>query len=206
MNFNPDAMFRLLRCFLLLGPSISGYSQVLTASTDNLPIEAAMPTLSIAWPSPREWHASSPKKAQESPAIKSDGKCIEHAASFHGVNPSILQAILMVESNMNPLAINQNKNGTIDVGLGGLNSSHFTELAKFGIAPEQLLNDCVATYVTAWQLKKGINQFGNTWFGVAAYHSTTPYYNSRYQVLLFNQLVADKVLTGPKRLVPSLQP
>ncbi len=111
----------------------------------------------------------------------------------------------MTESGMNPLVINQNKNGTIDVGLGGMNSSHFSEIAKFGIAPEHLLDECVATYVTAWQLKKGINQFGNTWFGVAAYHSTTPYFNNRYQVLLFNQLVSDHVLPGPKLIVPRLE-
>lgn len=164
----------------------------------------AIPSLSLEWPEHRDHFTATTQVHHFSQRTKSDGKCIQEAANFHGVNASILQAILMVESGMDPYVINQNKNGTIDVGLGGMNSIHFPEIAKYGITPTHLLNDCVATYVAAWQLKKSLDQFGNTWFGVAAYHSTTPYYNNRYQVLLFNQLVADKVLPGPMQEVPRL--
>jgi hypothetical protein len=205
MKFNHDAMFRLRQCVFLLGLWISNVQDTPAVTIEELASQAATPSLSVAWPTKRSTPDPPSTFHQAQPGIKSDGKCIAEAANFHGVNASVLQAILMVESGMNPWVINQNKNGTIDVGLGGMNSIHFPEIAKFGIAPEHLFNDCVATYVTAWQLKKGINQFGNTWFGIAAYHSTTPYYNSRYQALLFNQLVSDHVLPGPKILVPKLE-
>jgi hypothetical protein len=205
MKFKHGAMLCSLQCVLIVGPWIAATAQVSDSPSQPLHSDAATPVLSIAWPSARTSTSSPTKTHPPIQGFKSEGRCIEAAANFHGVNASILQAILMTESGMNPLVINQNKNGTIDVGLGGMNSSHFSEIAKFGIAPEHLLDECVATYVTAWQLKKGINQFGNTWFGVAAYHSTTPYYNNRYQVLLFNQLVSDHVLPGPKLIVPRLE-
>ncbi len=92
-------------------------------------------------------------------------RCIVPAGEFHQVNPHILRAILRVESSLRPDTVTRNTNGTLDVGMGGMNSSHFKELAKFGIAPEHLLDACVATYVAAWHLKKNVMKFGNTWFG-----------------------------------------
>ena len=44
-------------------------------------------------------------------------KCIAGAAQYHGVNPYLLRAILMVESQLNPKAINVNMNGTRDIGV-----------------------------------------------------------------------------------------
>ena len=50
-----------------------------------------------------------------------------------------------------------------------------------------------------------MNQFGNTWFGIGAYHSATPYYNERYQILIQNALVDMGILVGKKRSVPPLK-
>jgi soluble lytic murein transglycosylase-like protein len=69
-------------------------------------------------------------------------------------------------------------------------------LAQFGIAPNDLLDACISTYVAAWQLKKTIAKYGNTWEGVARYHSGTPYFNRRYQILLKNELVRGGVMAG----------
>jgi Transglycosylase SLT domain len=131
-------------------------------------------------------------------------RCIVPAGKFHEVNPHILRAILRVESSLRPNTVTRNANGTLDVGMGGMNSSHFRELSKFGIAPEHLLDACVATYVAAWHLKKNVNKFGNTWFGVAAYHSVTPYFNQRYQVMLYNELVESGTVQGSMLRVPPL--
>ena len=115
--------------------------------------------------------------------------CLLPAAQRHGVNPHILRAILQVESGMRPHVVNRNRNGSIDVGMAQINSIHFRELAQWGITPERLLDPCVATHVAAWHLKRVMLRHGNTWFGVAAYHSATPVHNQRYQALLRQELV-----------------
>jgi hypothetical protein len=43
-------------------------------------------------------------------------------------------------------------------------------------------------------------------FGIATYHSTMPYYNYRYQILLSNALVKAGVIQGIARPVPPLHP
>jgi hypothetical protein len=140
------------------------------------------------------------------PFSTSTERCILPAAQFHGVNPFVLRAILKVESNLNPGAVGKNDNQSVDVGIGQMNSTHFKELAKYGIGPDQLKDACVGTYVAAWHLKKGIAAHGNTWEAIARYHSSTPYFNKRYQILLSNELVRSKVLVGVIQPVPPLRP
>jgi len=115
-------------------------------------------------------------------------RCLAPAAQRHGVNPKILRAILQVESGMRANVVNHNPNGTMDVGMAQINSIHFPELAQWGISPAQLMDPCVATHVAAWHLKRSLLRHGNTWFGVAAYHSTTPEHNSRYQELVRREM------------------
>lgn len=131
-------------------------------------------------------------------------RCILPAANEHGVNAYLLRAILKVESNLDPSAIGNNGNGTVDVGIGQMNSMHFNELSKYGITPAHLRDACVGTYVAAWHLRKAIARYGNTWFGVAAYHSATPYFNKRYQILLNNELVRSGAMQGSVYPVPSI--
>lgn len=132
-------------------------------------------------------------------------RCIIPAALYHEVNQDVLRAILRIESGLKPDAVGRNTNGTVDVGIGQMNSMHFKEIAKFGIAPEWLKDACVGTYVAAWHLKKGTAKYGNSWFGIAAYHSATPYFNTRYQILLRNELVKAHVLDGRLLPVPPLK-
>lgn len=132
-------------------------------------------------------------------------RCIAVAAKFHKVNDRVLSAILRVESSYNALAVNHNVNGTIDVGIGQVNSIHFKELSGHGIAPGNLLDPCVGTYVAAWHLARQIKLHGNTWFAIGAYHSVTPYYNSRYQALVFNTMVDMRAAPGPKLVITPLK-
>ncbi len=132
-------------------------------------------------------------------------RCVAPAAQHHGVNPSVLRAILAIESGTRADVISRNKNGSIDVGIAGINSIHFRDLAKVGITPDKLMDPCVSTYVAAWKLSKHMARFGNNWYGVAAYHSKTPYFNARYQILLHNQLVRQGAIAGKKLRVPPLQ-
>lgn len=126
------------------------------------------------------------------------------AATHHGVNPWVLQAILKVESNFNPSAVNRNLNGTVDVGIAQINSIHFPRLAAQGITEAHLKDACVGTYVAAWHLAQQIRRYGNTWFGVAAYHSVSPCLNNRYSGLIWNALTDWAVVQGPKVRVPPL--
>ena len=133
-------------------------------------------------------------------------RCILPASQHHTVNPYILRAILKVESNLKPGAVGKNDNGTLDVGIGQMNSIHFRELGRHGVRPGDLKDACIGTYVAAWHLSKEIAKHGNTWFGIAAYHSATPYFNRRYQILLSNELIRSGVMQGKILPVPTLRP
>jgi len=133
-------------------------------------------------------------------------RCVVPAAQYHSVNESILRAILMVESSNRPNVVSKNRNSSIDVGIAGINSIHFKDLAKHGITPERLMDPCVSTYVAAWKVSKHMARWGNNWKGIAAYHSITPYHNRRYQILIYNQLIAQGVVSGRRLAVPPLRP
>ncbi len=131
--------------------------------------------------------------------------CIIPAARFHSVNEYILRSILKVESGLNPATtVSRNTNGTVDVGICQMNSMHFKRLAAHNIAPGHLLDPCICTYVAAWHLAEVMRNSGNTWEGIARYHSGTPYYNQRYQILLTNELIRSGVIQGKVKSVPPL--
>ena len=133
-------------------------------------------------------------------------RCIQPASTYHGVNAEVLRSIIRVESRGKPSTVSRNTDGSIDVGLGGTNSIHFKELAKHGVTPPHLLDACISTYTTAWLLAKATRKHGETWRGVASFHSTTPYYNSRYQILIHNDLVQRGTKAGAVIPVPPLRP
>lgn len=131
-------------------------------------------------------------------------RCIIPASEHHQVNFHVLRAILVVESGLKPGTVARNNNNTVDVGIAGINSVHFGELSRFGIGPNELLDECISTYVAAWKLKKAIAKHGNTWQGIASYHSTTPHYNARYQILLQNELIRSGQILGQIKSVPPI--
>lgn len=131
-------------------------------------------------------------------------QCIKEAASYHNVGEDILRAIVRHESRGRADTVMQNSNGSIDVGLVGTNSIHFTELQKKGVAPADLLDECYSVYVGAWMYSQKVFAYGNSWFAIGAYHSKTPYFNQRYQVLIYNELVKMGVMKGGYMPVPPL--
>lgn len=131
-------------------------------------------------------------------------QCIVPASTYHAVNPYVLRAILNVESGLKSGALGKNQNGSVDIGIGQINSIHLKELSQFGIGPSHLQDACIGTYVAAWHLKKAIAARGNTWEGVASYHSRTPYFNKRYQALLINEMIRSGAMQGQKLAVPPM--
>jgi soluble lytic murein transglycosylase-like protein len=141
-------------------------------------------------------------RANDPGLVRADPKelapCVMPASQYHGVNPWVLRAILKVESGFNPAAVNRNGNGSVDMGIAQINSIHLPELARWGVAPANLMDGCVATYVAAWHLSQQIQRHGNSWFGIASYHSTSPCQNARYAGLLWNALLDWGVVSGPR--------
>lgn len=100
--------------------------------------------------------------------------CFDDAGLYQQVNPWILRAIAAEESSFRSGIVNNNTNRSVDRGLTGTNSVHLPELAKFGIAANDLFDPCKSIYVAAWLLKKKITKHGNNYIAVGAYHSETP--------------------------------
>ncbi len=131
--------------------------------------------------------------------------CIPHAAAFHGVNELVLTAIIKIESGFNPRAVNQNENGTADMGPGQINSIHHRDLARYGVTESHIKDPCWGVYIAAFHLANVVRKAGNTWQGIATYHSATPYFNYRYQVLVYNEMIRMGIYAGPALPVPPLR-
>lgn len=122
------------------------------------------------------------------PVFPSAGTCWDRAGSRYGIEPELLQAIAIVESNGNPDAVNSNRDGSIDVGLMQINSFHFETLSKFRISQKDLINDpCQSVMVGAWILASQMQVFGYSWAAVGAYNAgatNTPKRNALRQIYI----------------------
>jgi soluble lytic murein transglycosylase-like protein len=105
---------------------------------------------------------------------------VKEAAEYHGVSAQVVKAIIWHESINKPNLVLKNRNGSVDIGLGGINSIHYQELGRYNVQPEHLLDGCVNAYVTAWLLAKKVARYGHTWEAVGAYHSETPAFKWAY--------------------------
>ncbi len=94
--------------------------------------------------------------------------CLERAAAWAEVNPTLLRAIAWVESRGDPGAVNWNRNGTYDVGLMQVNSWWYDR----GLATwwRGLGHPCVNVAAGAWILRQCTAEYGYTWEAVGCYH------------------------------------
>ena len=100
--------------------------------------------------------------------------CFGEAAERYGVSETLLRAIAKVESNGRVDAVHHDADGTHDVGLMQINSSHFERLRPLGISEDTLLNrPCTNIAVGASILAGFVRQFGMTWRAVGAYNAGT---------------------------------
>ncbi len=94
------------------------------------------------------------------------------------IDPKILYAIAKHESNLNPYALNYNKNGTYDVGLMQINTIHLDTLNNLGYKDKDLWNPKVNIYMGALVLSKCFKKYGVTINGITCYNgriSNNPY-------------------------------
>ncbi|WP_321790393.1 lytic transglycosylase domain-containing protein [Burkholderia pyrrocinia] len=98
--------------------------------------------------------------------------CFTQAGERHGIDPLLLVAIAKVESSLNPRAINYNRNGTYDIGLMQINSSHLPRLIKTGVTHKRLINEPCTSIDTGASILSGfIERHGYTWNAVGAYNA-----------------------------------
>ncbi|MGZ3236657.1 MAG: lytic transglycosylase domain-containing protein [Burkholderiaceae bacterium] len=114
--------------------------------------------------------------------------CWEEAAYKYAINADLLYAIAKTESNLNPRAMNRNKNGSYDIGLMQINSSWLPALRKLGLNEQQLYDPCTNIQVGAWILAQNMQRLGNSWDAVGAYNSTSPSYRLRYALKVYKNL------------------
>ena len=108
--------------------------------------------------------------APTDPGDPGDPLCFGAAAARYGVHESLLRAVAKVESNFKPLAVHFDRDGTRDVGVMQINSSHFERLRSFGITEDTLFNHpCTNVAVGTSILAGFIRQHGLTWQAVGAY-------------------------------------
>lgn len=98
--------------------------------------------------------------------------CWSRAGQQHAIEPELLQAIADVESGQVADAINHNKNGTRDIGLMQINSSHLSRLSAQGITEQRLLDEpCLSVEVGASVLAGFVARYGYNWTAVGAYNA-----------------------------------
>lgn len=102
------------------------------------------------------------------------------AGKAFGVEPSLLNRIAMIESSMNPRAVNINKNGTVDIGLMQINTIHLQRLKKVGVTKEALKDPEVNIYVAALLLSSHIRKRGYNLDAIGCYHSGNSVYKNQW--------------------------
>jgi len=98
--------------------------------------------------------------------------CWNTAGDYYHVDPYLLFAIAEVESGLNPYAVGYNHDGSRDVGLMQINSSHFPELERKGIDEYRLMAEpCTSIMVGASLLSGMLKVYGYNWEAVGAYNA-----------------------------------
>lgn len=107
-------------------------------------------------------------------AFSASASCWHYASSEFGIESRLLKAIAHVESGMNPAAMGKNTNGTTDMGLMQINSSHLKRLEKLGVTPATLTSDsCQSLLIGASILADMMKVYGYSWEAVGAYNAGT---------------------------------
>ena len=103
--------------------------------------------------------------------------CWDEASTEYGIPANVLKAIAKVESNFNPKAVRKpfiagNKDGSYDIGLVQINSSHFARLEReLGITEQHLYDGCTNLKVGASILADNVRRLGWNWNAIGAYNA-----------------------------------
>ena len=106
---------------------------------------------------------------EAAPVSYDDEYCFMAAATTYGINARVLWSISRQESGHNPIAVNRNKNGTVDFCHMQINSGWQRIIGKENW--RQLSDKCYCTMVGAWILANCIRKHGYNWEAIGCYNS-----------------------------------
>ncbi|KTT27464.1 muramidase [Pseudomonas oryzihabitans] len=114
--------------------------------------------------------------------------CSISAAVKYEVPANIVLAVAEKE-NGKPGQWVRNSNGTQDVGPMQFNTAYLSDLARYGITPNDVAAaGCYSFDLAAWRLRMHIrNDKGDLWTKASNYHSRTPRYNAVYRADLMRR-------------------
>ena len=111
----------------------------------------------------------SPVQTASASLAYDDEYCFMTAAATYGINARVLWSISKQESGHNPVAVNRNKNGTVDYCHMQINSGWQRVIGKENW--KLLSNKCYCTMVGAWILAHCIRTHGYNWDAIGCYNS-----------------------------------
>lgn len=111
--------------------------------------------------------------------------CWLQTAERYNLDPYLLFAVAMVESGLNPRAVNMNRDAygqvtSADLGMMQINTMHLPMLAQHGITPNDLAKPCVSIRVGGWILALNIYKYGYNWRAIGAYNAGQDKLRARY--------------------------
>jgi hypothetical protein len=128
--------------------------------------------------------------------------CLMMAAQTYSVPPAVLVGIYNVEGGKIGQQV-RNTNGTYDLGPMQINTLWLPELADFwnvseGTAKKWIRDDaCTNMGVSAWILRRHLNETGSLGRAIAQYHSRTPHLGSNYRRKVLTAMQRQGLLRPP---------
>lgn len=119
----------------------------------------------------------------------------------YNIPPELLWGIAKTESDFQPMAINVNTNGSFDIGIMQINSSHKQWLETQNISLEDLYDPKINIAVGAKILSNCIKKFGFTYQGLNCYNSGFNKVDiNKYNVRVINNIKSNRLALQKKRL------
>lgn len=115
--------------------------------------------------------------------------CVMDAAHSQGVPLAAVVAILAAEDGQVGRVV-VNRNGTYDMGPGGVNTTWLRPLAQRRISELTVRNNgCVNVMASAWIFRQALVEMkGNVWAAIGRYHSRTGALALNYQRRVYRLL------------------
>lgn len=121
---------------------------------------------------------------------------------IYKIPPELLWAIAKTESNLNPLAINTNLNGTQDIGIMQINSSHKRELKSKNISLSDLYDPEINISIGSKILADCFKKFGFTYKGINCYNSGFKNLdNNNYNIKVLDNIRSNRAYNNIKKYV-----
>ena len=99
--------------------------------------------------------------------------CIAFAANRYSIEEDMILAIAYVESRFDSQAVNQNSDGSEDIGFMQVNSWWLTRFKDLGLRRSDLFEPCSNIMLGTWILRHSFDLYNDVWKAVGAYNAGT---------------------------------